>query len=180
MLLLYSSCWCSSLGSNGLRRIWKNKFLVNVERIISHCGPPSGHPDLSTLLEWHTCSHSGGHQTKLRGFTCLALSVFQGKVAQTACMSACKHISTSLMQLLLDPEVRQISMGALHQLHIDIKECEGESWTPLIQIHLIRPYTINTQNQIKFHKPSESEMWDNHHKLLRRLPQDGCNIPQEL
>uniref|UniRef100_A0A674NIK4 Exocyst complex component n=1 Tax=Takifugu rubripes TaxID=31033 RepID=A0A674NIK4_TAKRU len=48
-----------------------------------------------------------------------------GKVAQTACMSACKHISTSLMQLLLDPEVRQISMGALHQLYIDIKECEG-------------------------------------------------------
>ncbi|KAK2862828.1 hypothetical protein Q5P01_002361 [Channa striata] len=48
-----------------------------------------------------------------------------GKVAQTACMSACKHISTSLMQLLLDPEVRQISMGALHQLSADINECEG-------------------------------------------------------
>lgn len=48
-----------------------------------------------------------------------------GKVAQTACMSACKHISTSLMQLLLDPEVRQISMGALHQLNTDVKECEG-------------------------------------------------------
>ncbi|XP_044196534.1 exocyst complex component 6B isoform X5 [Thunnus albacares] len=48
-----------------------------------------------------------------------------GKVAQTACMSACKHISTSLMQLLLDPEVRQISMGALHQLNTDVKECES-------------------------------------------------------
>ncbi|XP_039996509.1 exocyst complex component 6B isoform X5 [Xiphias gladius] len=48
-----------------------------------------------------------------------------GKVAQTACMSACKHISTSLMQLLLDPEVRQISLGALHQLNIDVKECES-------------------------------------------------------
>ncbi|XP_039677507.1 exocyst complex component 6B isoform X3 [Perca fluviatilis] len=48
-----------------------------------------------------------------------------GKVAQTACMSACKHISTSLMQLLLDPEVRQISVGALHQLNTDVKECEG-------------------------------------------------------
>uniref|UniRef100_A0A3Q4BHF5 Exocyst complex subunit EXOC6/Sec15 C-terminal domain-containing protein n=1 Tax=Mola mola TaxID=94237 RepID=A0A3Q4BHF5_MOLML len=41
-------------------------------------------------------------------------------------MSACKHISTSLMQLLLDAEVRQISMGALHQIHTDIKECESE------------------------------------------------------
>ncbi|XP_061921548.1 exocyst complex component 6B isoform X3 [Entelurus aequoreus] len=48
-----------------------------------------------------------------------------GKVAQTACMSACKHISTSLMQLLLDPEVKQISMGALHQLNADVHECEG-------------------------------------------------------
>uniref|UniRef100_A0A8C3ABR2 Exocyst complex component n=1 Tax=Cyclopterus lumpus TaxID=8103 RepID=A0A8C3ABR2_CYCLU len=48
-----------------------------------------------------------------------------GKVAQTACMSACKHISTSLTQLLLDPEVRQISLGALHQLNADVKECEG-------------------------------------------------------
>ncbi|XP_061769048.1 exocyst complex component 6B isoform X2 [Nerophis ophidion] len=48
-----------------------------------------------------------------------------GKVAQTACMSACKHISTSLMQLLLDPEVKQISMGALHQFNADVRECEG-------------------------------------------------------
>lgn len=48
-----------------------------------------------------------------------------GKVAQTACMSACKHISTSLTQLLLDPEVRQISLGALHQLNADVQECEG-------------------------------------------------------
>ncbi|XP_068443869.1 exocyst complex component 6B [Clinocottus analis] len=48
-----------------------------------------------------------------------------GKVAQTACMSACKHISTSLTQLLLDPEVRQVSMGALHQLNADVQECEG-------------------------------------------------------
>ncbi|XP_061524725.1 exocyst complex component 6B isoform X2 [Phycodurus eques] len=48
-----------------------------------------------------------------------------GKVAQTACMSACKHISTSLLQLLLDPEVKQISMGALHQLNADVYECEG-------------------------------------------------------
>ncbi|XP_028329773.1 exocyst complex component 6B isoform X2 [Gouania willdenowi] len=48
-----------------------------------------------------------------------------GKVAQTACMSACKHISTSLMQLLLDPEVRQISIGVLHQLDADVRECEG-------------------------------------------------------
>uniref|UniRef100_A0A8C6T930 Exocyst complex component n=1 Tax=Neogobius melanostomus TaxID=47308 RepID=A0A8C6T930_9GOBI len=48
-----------------------------------------------------------------------------GKVAQTACMSACKHISTSLLQLLLDPELRQVSLGGLHQLHTDVQECES-------------------------------------------------------
>ncbi|XP_077356155.1 exocyst complex component 6B isoform X2 [Festucalex cinctus] len=64
----------------------------------------------------------------LMAFLKSTFSVFTnlpGKVAQTACMSACKHISTSLLQLLLDPEVKQISMGALHQLNADVDECEG-------------------------------------------------------
>lgn len=47
-----------------------------------------------------------------------------GKVAQTACMSACKHLSTSLLQLLLESDVRQVSMGALQQFNVDVKECE--------------------------------------------------------
>nr|XP_056711346.1 exocyst complex component 6B [Euleptes europaea] len=47
-----------------------------------------------------------------------------GKVAQTACMSACKHLSTSLMQLLLEAEVRQLSLGALRQFNLDVEECE--------------------------------------------------------
>ncbi|MEE6462869.1 hypothetical protein FKM82_001751 [Ascaphus truei] len=47
-----------------------------------------------------------------------------GKVAQTACMSACKHLSTSLTLLLLEAEVKQITMGALQQFNLDVKECE--------------------------------------------------------
>uniref|UniRef100_A0A2K5YD88 Exocyst complex component n=1 Tax=Mandrillus leucophaeus TaxID=9568 RepID=A0A2K5YD88_MANLE len=52
-------------------------------------------------------------------------SIFQvfthlpGKVAQTACMSACQHLSTSLMQMLLDSELKQISMGAVQQFNLD-------------------------------------------------------------
>ncbi|KAJ6658600.1 hypothetical protein lerEdw1_019988 [Lerista edwardsae] len=49
---------------------------------------------------------------------------FQGKVAQTACMSACKHLSTSLTQLLLEAEVRQLSLGALQQFSLDVEACE--------------------------------------------------------
>ncbi|XP_054456919.1 exocyst complex component 6 isoform X1 [Anoplopoma fimbria] len=47
-----------------------------------------------------------------------------GKVAQTACMSACKHLSTSLMQMLLDSELKQISMGAIQQFNLDVIQCE--------------------------------------------------------
>nr|XP_034959612.1 exocyst complex component 6B isoform X4 [Zootoca vivipara] len=47
-----------------------------------------------------------------------------GKVAQTACMSACKHLATSLTQLLLEAEVRQLSLGALQQFNLDVAECE--------------------------------------------------------
>lgn len=41
-------------------------------------------------------------------------------------MSACKHLSTSLLQLLLEADVRQVSMGALQQFNMDVKECESE------------------------------------------------------
>uniref|UniRef100_A0A3B5PVQ9 Exocyst complex component n=1 Tax=Xiphophorus maculatus TaxID=8083 RepID=A0A3B5PVQ9_XIPMA len=84
--------------------------------------------------DWMSAAQSSGGLTTsdylvdLITFLRSTFSVFTnlpGKVAQTACMSACKHISTSLMQLLLDPEVRQISIGALHQLNVDLKECES-------------------------------------------------------
>lgn len=55
--------------------------------------------------------------------------VLQGKVAQTACMSACKHLSTSLMQLLLEAEVRQLTLGALQQFNLDVEECERKMQT---------------------------------------------------
>ncbi|XP_067100812.1 exocyst complex component 6 isoform X1 [Osmerus mordax] len=51
-------------------------------------------------------------------------AAMSGKVAQTACMSACKHLSTSLMQMLLDTELKQISMGAIQQFNLDVIQCE--------------------------------------------------------
>lgn len=64
-------------------------------------------------------------------FPCLLCAYFglvvcftQGKVAQTACMSACQHLSTSLMQMLLDSELKQISMGAVQQFNLDVIQCE--------------------------------------------------------
>ncbi|XP_032889485.1 exocyst complex component 6 isoform X2 [Amblyraja radiata] len=51
-------------------------------------------------------------------------AAMSGKVAQTACMSACKHLSTSMMQMLLDTDVKQISMGAIQQFNLDVIQCE--------------------------------------------------------
>ncbi|XP_062988939.1 exocyst complex component 6 isoform X2 [Elgaria multicarinata webbii] len=51
-------------------------------------------------------------------------AAMSGKVAQTACMSACQHLSTSLTQMLLDNELRQISMGAIQQFNLDVIQCE--------------------------------------------------------
>ena len=42
-------------------------------------------------------------------------------------MSACKHLSTSLMQMLLDTELKQISMGAVQQFNLDVIQCERKS-----------------------------------------------------
>ncbi|XP_071792572.1 exocyst complex component 6B-like isoform X2 [Asterias amurensis] len=47
-----------------------------------------------------------------------------GKVAQTACLSACKHLSEALMEFLLDSNIRLMTMGAIQQFSFDIIQCE--------------------------------------------------------
>uniref|UniRef100_A0A9J7Y1D8 Exocyst complex component n=1 Tax=Cyprinus carpio carpio TaxID=630221 RepID=A0A9J7Y1D8_CYPCA len=84
------------------------------------------------LADYDWTAAQGGAQASdylsdLIAFLCSTFAVFThlpGKVAQTACMSACKHLSTSLLQLLLEGDVRQVSMGALQQFNVDVKECE--------------------------------------------------------
>jgi hypothetical protein len=46
------------------------------------------------------------------------------KVAQTACLSACKHIASSLLNFLIDEEVKCISWGVLQQFNLDLLQCE--------------------------------------------------------
>ncbi|XP_051997897.1 exocyst complex component 6B-like isoform X2 [Xyrauchen texanus] len=84
------------------------------------------------LADYVWMAAQGGGQASdylsdLIAFLCSTFAVFThlpGKVAQTACMSACKHLSTSLLQLLLDADVKQVSMGALEQFNMDVRECE--------------------------------------------------------
>nr|XP_026691498.1 exocyst complex component 6 isoform X3 [Ciona intestinalis] len=46
------------------------------------------------------------------------------KVAQTACMSACRHISSSLMELIVDKDIKIVTMAALQQFNLDVMQCE--------------------------------------------------------
>uniref|UniRef100_A0A8B9KTR5 Exocyst complex component n=1 Tax=Astyanax mexicanus TaxID=7994 RepID=A0A8B9KTR5_ASTMX len=80
--------------------------------------------------EWNIGESDGrasGYLMDLINFLRSTFQVFThlpGKVAQTACMSACKHLATSLMQMLLDTELKQISMGAIQQFNLDVIQCE--------------------------------------------------------
>lgn len=45
-------------------------------------------------------------------------------MAQVACKSACEHIANSMFQLLMNDEIKQMSMGALNQINLDLLQCE--------------------------------------------------------
>lgn len=46
------------------------------------------------------------------------------RVAQGACMSACKHIAQSMRDLLLSDDVKALSLGSLEQFNLDLLQCE--------------------------------------------------------
>ncbi|XP_063077975.1 exocyst complex component 6 isoform X4 [Engraulis encrasicolus] len=80
--------------------------------------------------EWGMAESDGrasGYLMDLINFLRSTFQVFThlpGKVAQTACMSACKHLASSLMQMLLDPDLKQVSLGAIQQFNLDVIQCE--------------------------------------------------------
>jgi len=54
----------------------------------------------------------------------LAFTNLPAKVARTACVAVCQHINKRLHSLLVDDDIRQISVGALRQLELDLIQCE--------------------------------------------------------
>ena len=49
---------------------------------------------------------------------------FQPEAAQAACKSACAHIANRMLEKLLDENIKQVSMGALNQINLDLLQCE--------------------------------------------------------
>ena len=52
---------------------------------------------------------------------------FKSKLAQTACISACKHVAQSLMNFMTSPEIKAIHFGAIDQLNLDLLQCESNN-----------------------------------------------------
>lgn len=53
-----------------------------------------------------------------------AFTNLPSKVAQTACLSACKFISSRLLNILVEDDVKSISHGFLQQFNLDLMQCE--------------------------------------------------------
>ena len=68
---------------------------------------------------------------------------FQTQLSQTTCLSACKHISTSLMDKILSAEVRAISIGALEQMSLDLMQCEGTIFYYYIFVFILSKNIFN-------------------------------------
>ncbi|KAL3278260.1 hypothetical protein HHI36_013597 [Cryptolaemus montrouzieri] len=58
-------------------------------------------------------------KTTFHSFTSLPL-----EVAQVACKAACEHIAVAMFDLLMSDKNKQISLGALNQISLDLIQCE--------------------------------------------------------
>ncbi|XP_013074832.2 exocyst complex component 6B-like isoform X5 [Biomphalaria glabrata] len=80
--------------------------------------------------DWTISDSKGQASSYLMDLVVFLKSIFMSftnlpeKVAKTACMSACQHIASRLMALMLDNEVKLLSMGAFHQFNLDVMQCE--------------------------------------------------------
>jgi len=79
---------------------------------------------------WLLSESSGQASSFLMDLIAFLQSTFQSftnlkeHVAQNACLTSCRHIAQILMDLLLNEDVKQISMGALQQVNLDVIQCE--------------------------------------------------------
>ncbi|GLV44107.1 Secretory 15 [Carabus blaptoides fortunei] len=80
--------------------------------------------------DWLLVEPEGYASSFVSDFIAFLQSTFQSftnlppEAAQVACKSACEHIAKSMQSILLSEDVKQISMGALHQINLDLLQCE--------------------------------------------------------
>nr|CAG4643743.1 EOG090X01NK [Lepidurus arcticus] len=80
--------------------------------------------------DWLLAEPSGQASSYLLDLMAFLKSTFEAftnlpaHVAQTACLSSCQHIARTLIDMLMDDEIKQVSTGALHQVNLDVIQCE--------------------------------------------------------
>ena len=43
-------------------------------------------------------------------------------------MSVCKHIADTLKMMIMDEDIKQLSVGALQQVNLDLVQCESKCY----------------------------------------------------
>ncbi|XP_044735709.1 exocyst complex component 6 isoform X2 [Chrysoperla carnea] len=80
--------------------------------------------------DWLLVEPQGHASSFITDLIAFLQSIFQSftnlppQVAQVACKSACEHIANSMLALMLNEEIKQASLGAFHQINLDVLQCE--------------------------------------------------------
>jgi len=80
--------------------------------------------------DWMLTEPQGHASPWLMDLIAFLKSVFESftnlptRLAQMSCMSSCQHLARSIMNMLLDENVKAISTGILQQIDLDLVQCE--------------------------------------------------------
>jgi len=80
--------------------------------------------------DWSMSEAQGTSSTWLMDLIAFLTSVFKQftnlpiKLAQRTCMSACQHLARSIMEMLMDENIKAVSLGVLQQIDLDVVQCE--------------------------------------------------------
>lgn len=80
--------------------------------------------------DWMLAEPTGMASPWLMDLIAFLKSVFESftnlppRLAQMACMSSCQHLARSVLQLILDENVKALSTGVLQQIDLDLVQCE--------------------------------------------------------
>ena len=69
---------------------------------------------------------------------------------QVACKAACSHIAKSILNILVSEDLKQISMGALHQVNLDTIQCERKFCIRIIQLYLKNHFKSSRNYEVHF------------------------------
>lgn len=83
-----------------------------------------------TDYNWLLVEPNGNASAYITDMLSYLISTFQSfahklpNIALSSCKKSCEHLAFKILDLLLCDEVKQLSIGALHQINLDLMQCE--------------------------------------------------------